>query len=140
AGTAGAVITGRWIVPALDRAETNAYAPAARTERRRPVRRIAAAAVRDEANAPAPAPAPVAVKVGPAKAARPAVAAVRSAVPSTQERTQVLDALIALRRDHDPVRAGALLERYLGAHPHGALREEALVLATEAADARGDHA
>src|SRR5689334_59564 len=39
AGTAGAVITGRWIVPALDRAETNAYAPAARTERRRPVRR-----------------------------------------------------------------------------------------------------
>ena len=52
----------------------------------------------------------------------------------------MLDALIALRRDHDPVRAGALLDSYLVAHPRGALREEALVLATEAADARGDHA
>src|SRR5580765_1696997 len=54
AGTAGAVITGRWIVPALDRVDTNAYAPVARTERRRPVRRIATAPVRDEMIAPAP--------------------------------------------------------------------------------------
>jgi len=137
AGTAGAVITGRWIVPALDRVDTNAYAPAARTEHRRPVRRIATAPARDEAIAPAPAP--VVVKAGPVKALRAPVA-VHNSAASTQERTQVLDALVALRRDHDPVRAGALLEHYLGAHPHGALREEALVLATEAADARGDHA
>jgi len=133
AGTAGAVITGRWIVPALDRVDTNAYAPAARTEHRRPVRRIATAPARDEAIAP------VVVKAGPVKALRAPVA-VHNSAASTQERTQVLDALVALRRDHDPVRAGALLEHYLGAHPHGALREEALVLATEAADARGDHA
>ncbi len=52
----------------------------------------------------------------------------------------MLDALVALRREHDPVRAGALLARYLSAHPRGALREEALVLAIEAADARGDRA
>jgi hypothetical protein len=36
------------------------------------------------------------------------------------------------------VRAGTLLARYLAAHPRGALREEALVLAIEAADARAD--
>ena len=52
----------------------------------------------------------------------------------------MLDALVALRREHDPVRAGTLLARYLSAHPRGALREEALVLAIEAADARGDRA
>ena len=52
----------------------------------------------------------------------------------------MLDALVALRREHDPVRAGTLLTRYLAAHPHGALREEALVLAIEAADARNDAA
>jgi Tfp pilus assembly protein PilF len=52
----------------------------------------------------------------------------------------VLDAMIALRRDHDATRAGRLLDLYLGAHPHGALREEALVLAIEAATARGDAA
>jgi hypothetical protein len=67
----------------------------------------------------------------------PAVAT-RVAATSAQERTEVLDALIALRRDHDPLRAGALLDRYLVIHPRGALREEARVLAIEAADARGD--
>ena len=61
-----------------------------------------------------------------------------SAASVARERTEVLDALVALRREHDPVRAGTLLTRYLSAHPRGALREEALVLAIEAADARGD--
>jgi len=57
---------------------------------------------------------------------------------SALERGQVLDAMIALRRDHDAVSAGAMLHRYLTSHPNGALREEALVLAIEAASARGD--
>jgi chorismate-pyruvate lyase len=48
--------------------------------------------------------------------------------------------MVALRRDHDPVRAGQLLGRYLAAHPNGALREEALVLAIEAAADGGDTA
>jgi hypothetical protein len=139
AGTAGAVITGRWLVPAFERAQ-----PAApRSERRRVVRRLAATPARDEASAAAPAAAPAPAKApvrAAAAVAAPVVAPVaRGAASSTPERTQVLDALIALRRDHDPVRAGALLERYLAAHPRGALREETLVLATEAADARGDH-
>ena len=57
---------------------------------------------------------------------------------AARERTQVLDAMIALRRDHDPVSAGAMLQQYLTSHPSGTLREEALVLAIEAAHARGD--
>jgi hypothetical protein len=142
AGTAGAVITGRWIVPALDRGDAGALPTAARAERRRPVRRIAAVPAHDEAvtavTAPAAAPAPLSVRtrarVSAASTARAAAAS------SAQERTQVLDALVALRHDHDAVRAGALLDQYLVAHPRGTLREEALALATEAADARGDHA
>ena len=78
----------------------------------------------------------VPARTGPRKVAAPAVTAASVA----RERTEVLDALVALRREHDPVRAGTLLARYLSAHPRGALREEALVLAIEAADARGDRA
>ena len=62
------------------------------------------------------------------------------AAAAARERTEVLDALVALRREHDAVRAGTLLARYLSAHPRGSLREEALALAIEAADARGDRA
>jgi hypothetical protein len=57
---------------------------------------------------------------------------------AVQERTEVLDAMVALRRDRDPVTAGRLLDTYLAARPHGALREEALALAIEAAAARSD--
>ncbi len=59
---------------------------------------------------------------------------------TTRERAQVWEALVALRRDHDPSRAAALLNHELEANPHGVLRQEALVLAIEAADARGDRA
>ena len=59
---------------------------------------------------------------------------------AARERTQVLDALVALRRDRDGVRAGMLLDEYLSGFPRGVLREEALVLAIEAAAARGDGA
>jgi hypothetical protein len=62
----------------------------------------------------------------------------RPVTSAAQARTEVLDALVALRRDHDPVRAGALLDKYLASHGRGALREEALALAIEAADVRGD--
>jgi outer membrane protein assembly factor BamD (BamD/ComL family) len=44
----------------------------------------------------------------------------------------------ALRRDHNPARARALLESYLGEHPSGALAEEALAMSIEAALARQD--
>jgi hypothetical protein len=50
----------------------------------------------------------------------------------------VLAAMQALRRDHDPVRARALLDAYLARHPNGALAEEALAISIEAAAAHHD--
>lgn len=55
-----------------------------------------------------------------------------------EDTTPVLAAMRALRRAHDPVRARALLDTYLGQHPGGALAEEALALSIEAAVAHGD--
>jgi hypothetical protein len=70
--------------------------------------------------------------------AAPRASITRQPGAAVRERSEVLDAMVVLRRAHDPVRAGAMLERYLAGHPRGALREEALALAIEAADARGD--
>ena len=67
--------------------------------------------------------------------ARPSRVRARSEDPS-----QVVTALEALRKQHDPERAGRLLAGYLTAHPHGALAEEALALSIEAAAARHDAA
>jgi hypothetical protein len=50
----------------------------------------------------------------------------------------VLSAIEILRRQHDAARAGQLLDEYLRSHPQGALREDAMALAAEAASARGD--
>jgi hypothetical protein len=58
--------------------------------------------------------------------------------PAAPAPPAVLDALVALRRDHDAARAALLLDGYLAANRHGALREEALALAIEAADAERD--
>jgi hypothetical protein len=52
--------------------------------------------------------------------------------------TRLVDAIRALRTDHDPARAAALLAEYIKMYPHGALAEEALALSIEAADARND--
>jgi hypothetical protein len=139
AATAGAAIGGRWIAPRIDR--TIAAAAAARAEvtprhHHGAVRRVA-----DLEEAPAiEAPAPAAEEVAlPPPAVHASSHAVRhSAAPAAEERTEVLDALVALRRDHDAERAAGLLDRYLGANRHGGLREEALALAIEAADARGN--
>lgn len=139
AGTAGAVIARRWIAPKVEMVDgggspSRASLPPGKT---RPV--------------PAVVPAPAAPVIDAADDSRSRKSPGRStprklagpppgAASVARERTEVLDALIALRREHDPVRAGTLLARYLSAHPRGALREEALVLAIEAADARGDRA
>jgi hypothetical protein len=62
-----------------------------------------------------------------------------AAAPS-EEATMVLAALRALRRGHDPVKAGVLLEQYLTRFSSGVLVEEALALGMEAALDRNDAA
>jgi hypothetical protein len=59
------------------------------------------------------------------------------AAGTSREGTQVWEALVALRRDCDPNRAMALLNHDLQTNAQDVLRHEALVLAIEAADARG---
>lgn len=51
------------------------------------------------------------------------------------ETLLLVEAVRALRREHRPEAASALLEEYLRRHPDGALREEGLALAFEAAAA-----
>lgn len=55
-----------------------------------------------------------------------------------EDPSAVLEAMRALRLDHDPVRARVLLARYLERHPGGALAEEALAMSIEAAVAHHD--
>jgi hypothetical protein len=95
----------------------------------------------EEPAADAPAPA----DTTPAPHARPARHVAKAAAPAaapaptpTDDPTLVASALRALRREHDPARAGALVEEYLGKWPGGALTEEAMALAVEAAAARHD--
>jgi hypothetical protein len=54
------------------------------------------------------------------------------------ESSVLFEATGALRRDGDPARASRILDDYFRKFPHGALSEEALALAIEAASARGD--
>jgi hypothetical protein len=63
---------------------------------------------------------------------------VAAAPPPPEEAALVLSALRALRREHNPVQAGALLQTYLARFPKGVLTEEALALGIEAAVARQD--
>jgi hypothetical protein len=56
------------------------------------------------------------------------------------ESTLIVEAVRALRRDADPVRAQSLAEESLRRYPQGAQVEEAMALAMEAASARGDAA
>lgn len=135
-GTAGAMIARRWIQPrgATPRPTPAATPIAPKVTATRTVARAAAPVAVPEATPP-PAPA---IRARPVRATPPR--ATDLPVATAAERTQVLDAMIALRHDHDAARAGRLLDHYLGAHPHGALREEALALAIEAANARSDTA
>jgi hypothetical protein len=102
-----------------------------------------------------PAPAPVvarrrnydpkysATDSAPSEAAAPTVGLLEatearvSAAPP-EEAALVLAGLRALRREHDPTRAGTLLARYVERFPQGVLAEEALAIAIEADLARGD--
>ena len=149
--TAAATIDGRRIAARIEKflgTHIGAGAGGAqpRSERTKPVRVVAEAprapdvealpeVTAPEASARAESRTPVAAAAHAAlRPSRP----VPSAADATRERAQVWEALVALRRDHDPNRAAGLLNHELESNPHGVLRQEALVLAIEAADARGD--
>jgi hypothetical protein len=61
-----------------------------------------------------------------------------SAPAATEDTSPVLEAMRALRLERNPVRARALLARYLERHPTGTLAEEALAISIEAAVAHHD--
>jgi hypothetical protein len=93
-----------------------------------------------------PAPLPVAASPPPVVSRAPAVARVHHVAPpppapsppAETESQAVLEAMRALRLDKNPVRARALLAKYLERNPNGALAEEALALSIEAAVAHHD--
>lgn len=84
---------------------------------------------------PAPEPVPPPVRVPASRANATGQARAKSA---GEDPTLVMQAIRALRSEHDPVRAEELLQSYLRANPRGALAEEALALQIEAARARQD--
>ena len=116
-------------------APSESSAPAAPLKRTRPARTAPA----DEA--PAVESAPVALARPVRHVARRHVATTvtrpkLTRVAASEDPSRVVDAIQALRNDHDPVRAGRLLAEYLTRYPHGALAEEAVALSIEAAAAR----
>jgi hypothetical protein len=79
----------------------------------------------------------------PANAGPPVGAASKSAhalAATADESAVIVDAVRALRRDHDARRAEELAEEVLQRYPHGVQREEAMAVAMEAAIANGDPA
>ena len=89
----------------------------------------------------APSPSPPASPIS-APRIHHAVAAALPAPPpprsAEQDTELVAEGLRALRLDHDPPHARALLGAYLTRHPSGALAEEALALSIEAAVSHHD--
>jgi hypothetical protein len=89
----------------------------------------------------APTPKPVAVAAPSLAVREPAAPRPRQAARAAaggEDTTIVLEAMRALRLQHNPVRARALLARYLDRYPNGTLAEEALAMSIEAAVAHQD--
>lgn len=59
-------------------------------------------------------------------------------LPSSDDVPPIIQAMRALRIEHDPVRARALVAPYLARHPDGELAQEALAISIEAAAAHHD--
>jgi hypothetical protein len=129
AGAAGATLGHRWF---SRRAEPPAAALEPYATQPPPV--VAPAAPPAEEIAAPEAPPPNAKT--PVSASR--VKAAPSDKGAKEDPGALVDAIYALRTDHDPVRAGELLSRYLAQHPTGVLSEDALALSIEAAAGRHD--
>lgn len=86
------------------------------------------------ARSPAPAPATPATRSVPRPALRSHPGRIQDQDRS-EDPSLVVDAIRALRTDHDARRAATLLAQYLKTYPRGALSEEAVALSIEAAAA-----
>jgi len=109
----------------------------------RPKRHVARASVPEVEALPPPAPhhadVPRSLERRPLRHTPPVVAP--TPPPRDEEEAAlVVSAMRALRKEHDAERAARLLDRYLAAHPEGALVEEAIALDLEASVARHDDA
>jgi hypothetical protein len=83
-----------------------------------------------------PPPLPVEARVtlpAPARGHATARATEHLRIAKGEDPSKVVAAIRALRSEHDPARARALLSAYLQQYPNGALSEEALALSIEAA-------
>ena len=88
---------------------------------------------------PPAAPSPSAASAASAVTPVPAVKGGSRARPeAAEDATGVVQAIQALRTEHDPARAQSLLNDYLKAQPRGALSGDALALSIEAASAQND--
>jgi hypothetical protein len=112
--------------------------PARRTH---PARAVVALAETDAQDAPVIAPEAVA-PARPVRRSKPALRArvssaraVAARAPKSEDPSLMVDAIQALRNDHEPARASRLLADYLARYPRGALAEEAIALSIEAAAA-----
>jgi hypothetical protein len=87
----------------------------------------------------APPPAPIVIRESAAAPRARHLAPPAATAPQAETESQVvLQAMRALRLEKNPVRARALLAKYLERNPSGALAEEALALSIEAAVAHHD--
>jgi hypothetical protein len=113
-----------------------------------PAPRTTAAETTSRPPAPALPDVPPVVTAAPSSPPRATAPPVRAASKSTRttavdaadESALVVEAVRALRRDHDPRRARELAEEALHRFPHGAQSEEATAVAMEGASGDGDTA
>jgi ribonuclease E len=139
---AGVTVAGAALGPRLLVRRSRTIAPAAPIAPQAPV--VVEAPAVEAAPAPVveapPAPEPRARPARHAKIVAPVAPVVEAPAPAapTDDPALVATALRALRREHDAARAGTLVEEYLRRWPSGALTEEAMALAVEAAAARHD--
>ena len=129
AGVAGATVGRGWLAHGwrelLQRPV--AVTPVSVAPARRPTARPVSAALPSEPVVEAP------ELSAPTARPAPARVAARARPPRGEDPSALVEAVRALRSEHDARRAARLLDAYLRAYPHGALAEEALALQIEAA-------
>jgi hypothetical protein len=123
-----------WMKPAATRVAL-ATAPAVAVA---PRADVASAVVEAPPLAPEPSASPPPPAHARPEARAPRHVAIATPAVFRDEPTLVATAMRTLRRDHDAAGAAMLLDEYLRRWPNGALVEEALALAVEAANVRGD--